>query len=181
MVSGTIAVAIGVLPTKWLTKKIGKKNLFIFSLLIIVISQALFFVVRPTDIVLLFMLQIIFSFASGPSIPLAFAMIADAVDYSEWKTGRRPTALFYAAVGVAFKSGFAVGGAIVMWILTYYGYVANVEQSAESIFGIRMLLSIIPAAGAVLTIVPLFFYNLSEAKIKEIEIDLNERKGRIAS
>ena len=58
---------------------------------------------------------------------------------------------------------------------------ANVEQSAESIFGIRMLLSIIPAAGAVLTIVPLFFYNLSEAKIKEIEIDLNERKGRIAS
>ncbi len=177
MVSGTIAVAIGVIPTKWLTKKIGKKNLFIFSLVIIAISQALFFIVKPNNIALLFTLQIIFSLASGPSIPLAFAMIADAVDYSEWKSGRRATGLFYSAVGVAFKSGFAIGGAIAMWILTYYGYVANVEQTSESIFGIRILLSLIPAAGAVLTIIPLLFYNLDEDKIKQIEIELQERKN----
>ncbi len=71
----------------------------------------------------------------------------------------------------------AIGGAIAMWILTYYGYVANVEQTSESIFGIRILLSLIPAAGAVLTIIPLLFYNLDEDKIKQIEIELQERKN----
>ncbi len=178
MVIGTIAVAIGVVPTKWLTKKIGKKKLFIFSLIVIVISQSLFFIVTPKNIVLLFALQIIFSLASGPSIPLAFAMIADAADFSEWRSGRRSTALFYAAVGVAFKTGFAIGGAATMWILTYFGYVANVEQSDESIFGMRILLSLVPAAGATLAIIPLMFYNLSEKKIKEIETDLVNRKAQ---
>jgi len=178
MVVGTIATAIGVLPTKWLTRKFGKKNLFIFSLIIVAISQGLIFLVSPKDIVLLFALQIIFSLASGPSIPLAFAMIADAVDYSEWRSGRRATALFYSAVGVAFKTGFAIGGAAVMWILTYFGYVANVEQSEGSVFGMRLLLSIIPAFGAFLAIIPLLFYNLSETKIKKIETDLLSRKGQ---
>ena len=177
MVIGTVAVAIGVLPTKWLTKKFGKKNLFIYSLIIIVVSQGLFFIVTPTDIVLLFALQIIFSLASGPSIPLAFAMIADAVDFSEWRSGRRATGLFYSAVGVAFKTGFAVGGSVTMWILAYYGYVANIEQSEDSIFAIKILLSLIPAAGAAIAIIPLLFYDLTESKIKEIETDLISRRS----
>jgi len=179
MVAGTFSVLVGVMPTNWLVRKMGKRMLFIVSLIIIVISQALFFIADPTDIVLLFALQIIFSLASGPSIPLFLSMIADTIDYTEWKSGRRATGLFYSAVGIAGKSGFAIGGAITMWILTYYGYVANMPQTDESIFGIRLLLSIIPAVMAAICIVPLIFYNLTEKQVKTIEIELQERKSKI--
>jgi aminomethyltransferase len=59
-------------------------------------------------------------------------MLADAADYSEWKTGRRATALVYSTSTFAQKSGVAFGGAITMWILAGFGYQANVIQNAKA-------------------------------------------------
>ena len=176
MVIGTIATLLGVLPTKWLSAKFGKKNLFIAALSIIVVSQLVFFVAGPEDIVLIFAAQIIFSFASGPTMPLMWAMLADTADYSEWKTHRRATGLIFSATNMSIKSGVAIGGAAIMWILAYYGYEANAVQTEKSIFGIKMLMSIIPAGLAVVSMIPLFFYKLDDDKLAVIEADLKERK-----
>ncbi len=176
MVSGTLAVLIGVLPTKWLAARMGKARLFIICLVIIALSQVLFFFAGPGDIVLIFTAQIIFSLASGPTMPLVWAMLADTTDYSEWKTGRRATGLVYSATGIAFKGGFSIGGAVAMWILAAFGYVANVGQTAHSLLGIRLLMSWVPAGIAVLAIIPMFFYRLDGEMIKKIEKELKERK-----
>ncbi|MEN8192229.1 MAG: MFS transporter [Bacteroidota bacterium] len=179
MVTGTIAVLLGVMPTKWLSAKIGKKNLFIISLAIIAVSQIGFFFTGPDDIVMIFALQIIFSLASGPTMPLMWAMLADTADYSEWKSHRRATGLIFSATNMSIKSGVAIGGAAIMWILAYYGYEANQTQTEESIFGIKMMMSIIPAVIAALSIIPLFFYKLDEEKLTIIENELRERKKTI--
>jgi GPH family glycoside/pentoside/hexuronide:cation symporter len=63
-----------------------------------------------------------------------------------------------------------------MWILAYYGYKANQPQTAESIFGIKMMMSFIPAVIAGLSIIPLLFYKLDEEKLEKIEKELRERK-----
>jgi len=170
MVVGTIATLLGVLPTKWLSAKIGKRNLFIIALIIIALSQVVFFFTGPEDIVLIFAAQIIFSLASGPTMPLVWSMLADTADYSEWKTHRRATGLIFSATNMFIKSGVAIGGAAIMWILAYYGYEANQVQSQESVFGIKMLMSFIPAVIAVLCIIPLIFY-----KLAVIEADLKKR------
>lgn len=179
MVVGTIAVLLGVLPTKWLSAKIGKKNLFIISLAIIALSQIGFYYTGPDDIVMIFILQIIFSLASGPTMPLMWSMLADTADYSEWKSHRRATGLIFSATNMSIKSGVAIGGAAIMWILAYYGYKANQVQSAESIFGIKMMMSYIPAVIAFLSLVPLLFYKLDEEKVALIEAELKERKGKV--
>ncbi len=179
MVSGTIAVLLGVMPTKWLASKIGKRNLFIISLLIIAVSQIIFFFTGPDDIVLIFATQIIFSLASGPTMPLMWSMLADTADYSEWKSHRRATGLIFSATNMSIKSGVAIGGAAIMWILAYYGYKANQPQTAESIFGIKMMMSFIPAVIAGLSIIPLLFYKLDEDKLAIIEKELKERKEKM--
>lgn len=179
MVAGTVAVLLGVLPTKWLSAKIGKRKLFIISLAIIVVSQIGFYFTKPEDIVMIFVLQIIFSLASGPTMPLMWAMLADTADYSEWKSHRRATGLVFSATNMSIKSGVAIGGAAIMWILAYYGYKANQVQTEDSIFGIKMMMSIIPAIIAGLSIIPLFFYNLSEDKLAQIEKDLTERRNKM--
>ncbi len=176
MVVGTVAVLLGVLPTKWLSAKIGKRKLFIISLIIISISQIGFYFTGPDDIVLIFALQIVFSLASGPTMPLMWAMLADTADYSEWKTHRRATGLIFSATNMSIKSGVAIGGAAIMWILAYTGYEANQPQTEESIYGIKMLMSIIPAIMAAICIIPLLFYKLNDKKMIEIEADLKARK-----
>ncbi|MEE9440192.1 MAG: MFS transporter [Saprospiraceae bacterium] len=177
MVAGTLATLLGVLPTKWLSKRMGKRNLFIICLIIITISQVGFYFTGPDDIYMIFALQIIFSFASGPTMPLMWAMLADTADYSEWKSHRRATGLIFSATNMSIKSGVAIGGAAIMWILAYYGYEANETQSPEAIHGIKMLMSLLPAGIAVLCIIPLLFYRLDAKKLEIIEADLKERRG----
>ena len=179
MVVGTIATLLGVLPTKWLSSKIGKKKLFIISLVIISLSQIVFYFTDPDDIIMIFTAQIIFSFASGPTMPLMWSMLADTADYSEWKTRRRATGLIFSATNMSIKSGVAIGGAAIMWILAFYGYEPNQAQSEGSIFGIKMLMSWIPAVIAIICIIPLLFYKLDEDKLAVIEADLKARKSDI--
>lgn len=176
MVAGTLAVMIGVLPTKWLSKKVGKKKLYIGSMMIVILSSAGFFIASPADRVWIYAMQIIFSFASGPSMPLLWSMLADAADYSEWKNGRRATGLVYSAATFSQKMGFSLGGALSMLILSLFGYVADVPQTAESLLGIKLSLSLIPAAIAVLAVIALLFYKLDDHQVAEIGEELAKRK-----
>ena len=176
MVVGTIATLVGVLPTKWLSSKIGKRNLFVIVLVIIAISQMVFFFASPDDIVLIFAAQIVFSIASGPTMPLVWSMLADTADYSEWKSHRRATGLIFSATNMSIKTGVALGGAAIMWILSAFGYVSNSVQTPEAIIGIKSLMSYIPAIIAAIAIIPLLFYGLNDDKLNTIEADLKARK-----
>lgn len=180
MVIGTLCVILGVLPTKWLSGKIGKKKLYIYSMIVVVLASSGFLFAGPEDIAWIYAMQIIFSLASGPSMPLLWSMLADAADYSEWKSGRRATGLVYSAATFSQKMGFSVGGALSMMILSLFGYVADAEQTAQSLLGIKLSLSVIPAGIAVLAIVALLFYTLDDAFVERIGRELAERKSKTA-
>lgn len=180
MVIGTLCVILGVLPTKWLASKIGKKKLYIYSMIIVVLSSVGYFFAGPEDLIWIYAMQIIFSLASGPSMPLLWSMLADAADYSEWKSGRRATGLVYSAATFSQKMGFSVGGAMSMMILSLFGYVADAEQTAQSLLGIKLSLSVIPAGIAVLAIVALMFYTLDDQFVEKIGKELAERKKKVA-
>lgn len=180
MALGTAFVLLGVVPTKWLSSLIGKKKLFIFSLLIIALSSFGFYFAGPGDIVLIYALQIVFSLASGPTMPLLWSMLADTADYSEWKNNRRATGLVYSAATFAQKTGFALGGVIVMGLLSMYGFVADQPQTEESVLGIRMAISVIPGLIAILAAVLLLFYPLNDKLVYNIEKELKKRKEQNA-
>ncbi len=177
MVSGTITVLLGVLPTKFLSRKFGKKKLFIGSMLIITLSLLVNYFAAPDDLVLIFGTQILFSLASGPSMPLIWSMLADTADYSEWKNGRRATGLAYSAATFAQKTGVALGAASALAILGAFGYIANTVQGQEALFGIRISMTIVPAAFCLLGIVLLFFYDLTENKLEELGKELDKRRS----
>jgi GPH family glycoside/pentoside/hexuronide:cation symporter len=176
MVSGTVAVLLGVLPTKYLSKRMGKRNLFIVVLALIAGSLVVNYFARPEDLVLIFATQIVFSLASGPTMPLLWSMLADTADYSEWKNGRRATGLVYSAATMAQKTGVAIGAALMLGIIGQFGYVANVDQTPESLQGIKLTMTVVPAVIALAGLLLLFFYNLTDAKLEEIAQDLEARR-----
>ena len=103
-------------------------------------------------------------------------MYADISDYSEWKTGRRATGLIFSSSSMSQKLGWTLGGALTGWLLYHYGFQANMVQSEDAIRGIRMMLSWIPAAGTILSVLFIGLYPLNERKMKQISADLNERR-----
>jgi GPH family glycoside/pentoside/hexuronide:cation symporter len=173
---GTGFNILGAILTKWLSKVFDKKNTYVGMLLTSSLVNCLFFFMQPQNVILIYLLNIIVSFAWGPVSVLQWAMYTDAADYSEWKNKRRATGLLMAASLFALKLGLTLGGALVGWILAFYGFVPNQPQTAEATNGIIMLLSIYPAIFGFIGVALMFFYPLTNKMMKQIETELNLRR-----
>jgi len=173
---GQIFAIIGVICTKWIANALGKKKAFVILFIIAIISTAIFFVLKPENVVPMFIFQILGSFTGGPLTPLIWAMYADAADYSEWKKGRRATGLVFSASTMSQKIGWAVGTAFAGMLLSIFGFEANIAQSAAVRDGLRALMSVIPAAVGVLAVILMIFYKLDEDTMQKIEKDLEARR-----
>ncbi len=176
MALGTGCTLLGVLPTKWLAGKIGKVRLYRYCFVIVTVAGSCFFFLGPDQLLLIYITQIIASFAGGPLFPLLWGMIADTVDYSEWKTGRRATGLAFSALTFSQKMGFSIGGGVVMMLLGFFGFEPNVAQTDTSLLGIRLNLSLIPSVISAIGFFLLLAYRLDETQMEQITQDLETRR-----
>ena len=178
MTTGAIAFIVGVMATSPLSKIFGKRNFYMASMALTAILTAGFYFVPPGNIALVWGAHALISLCAAPTAPLVWAMYADTADYSEWKCGRRATGLVFSAASFAQKFGWAIGGAGTGWLLAYFGYQPNVTQSARTIDGIMMMMSIIPTVGALIAIAALWFYELDENMVSRMTRELQERRAR---
>ena len=132
--------------------------------------------VRPEQVALMFVFQVLYSAVTGPTSAVLWAMFADSADYSEWRTGRRATGLVFSAAGMSNKLGWSIGGPVIVWLLAIYGYQANVPQTPHALQGILLLFTFIPAVAFLLTGVGLLFYPLNEARMKKMQSELQTRQ-----
>lgn len=115
--------------------------------------------------------------ASGVAMAMPFSLLADSVDYGEWKTGIRAAGLL-TAIGAAFclKAGAGLGGALPGWIMQASGYRPNVEQTAAVLKGIEVSVVWVPALFFALGAMPVFFYRKYERLEPVIRADLARRR-----
>ena len=176
MVTGTLFTILGVVLTSFISKIFGKAATYAGFLGIAGLTTGLFYFLKPSNIGLMFVLQVITSFSVGPVSVLQWAIYTDVADYSEWKKGRRATGLVMSAGLFALKLGIALGVSAQQWILSLYGYEANVDQTERGLLGIRMIMSIYPAIFAFAGMIFMIFYPLGKKDMEQIEIDLVERR-----
>lgn len=173
---GIIFTMIGIGFSKSLADKYGKRNVFGVALFCATLFLLVFAFFSPQSIVLVFGAQMCHGFFYGITTPLLWAMIADVADYSEWKNNRRATAIIFSAMVFGLKAGLSIGGALVAGILGAYGYnEALAVQSAETIGGIKMLVSVFPSIMFLVAIACLFFYDIDKKMEVQIEADLKEK------
>ncbi len=176
LVAGSVTIILALPFTRWLTKKFDKRLLYIICMLLVGASISGYYFTKPDDIPTIFVLQILQSLGSAPTMPLLWSMLADSADYSEYKTGRKAMGLTYSASTLAQKVGFGLGGAIALWLLAFYGYQPGVEQSQSSLFGMKMMMSIYPAIGAIICAVLIAFYKLDAGTMKTVDAELSKRR-----
>ena len=177
-VVGSLIQIVGIIFSKPLADRFGKKAVFMAASPSRQPPRWRSSWSGPTSIGLLFWLGVLWAIGWGPTVPLLWVMIADAADYSEWKTHRRATGFVFAGILFALKAGLSLGGALSAWIIDAYGYVPNVVQTERALFGIRLGASVYPAIALVLVFVCLAIYPIGKALGLRIQGELAERRKR---
>ncbi|MBF1388360.1 MFS transporter [Prevotella denticola] len=177
---GQAANILGVILAAPVSNRIGKQRTFMAAMAVASVLSVAFFWLGKDQLVPIFILQALISVCAGSIFPLLWSMYADCADYSELQTGNRATGLIFSSSSMSQKFGWAFGTAITGWMLAQFGFQANAVQSAETLQGIRMFLSLLPAAGAFLSLVFIYFYPLSEQKMRQITHELEEKRTAAA-
>lgn len=172
-----VASLAAAIATGWLSERFNKRSLMIAAFTLGAAFNGAIYFVAPEQTTLMLSLATIGEFFAGMMPVLFFSMLGDTVDYSEWRNGRRATGLIYSAGTFINKTGHGFAGAMVLIVLTLYGYNANQEQAiAAAVPGMVHLMSTIPVLIGILGTVFVLWYPLDDKTMKGIEKDLIKRR-----
>ncbi|MBN3162116.1 MULTISPECIES: glycoside-pentoside-hexuronide (GPH):cation symporter [Pectobacterium] len=175
---GVVGMMFGSALAKPLTDRFCKLKVFFWVNIVLAIFSSAFYFFNPhlTSFILVmyFLLNVLHQIPS----PLHWSLMADVDDYGEWKTGKRITGISFSGNLFFLKVGLAIAGAMVGFLLSYYGYDANApQQNAEAMNGIIMLFTLIPGVGYLITAGVVRLLKVDRQLMQQIQIDLEKRRN----
>jgi len=174
---GQAANLIGVMAAPSLSARYGKKRTYMIAIVLAGLLSMVFYII-PNNVALILVLQFFISVFAGYVLPLLWSMFADIVDHQELLTGRRATGLIFSSSSMSQKLGWALGAALSGWILAWFNYMPDaMQQSADTLFGEKLMISVFPAICCALAFAGMLFYPLSDNKVREIAIELNKKRN----
>ena len=161
--------------------KFGKKELATFGSVCSMVAGLGLFIVMPNntnlDLILYILFQLIFSLGLGIYSTVSWAMMGDAIDYNEWKTGKREEGTVYSLHSFFRKLAQGIGPALVLVVMVALGYVGENEgnQVWEVAINMRYLVAGTYMFSAILQFIGLgLVYNLDK---KTLDL-MNKELGR---
>lgn len=142
-----ISEIAGLVLLPMLTKKMGRENVFKMGSLLPIAGFMLLFVAgifAPQNILFIAIAGIALKLGSGFLLGSTTIMLADVVDYGEFKLGSRNESIVFSVQTLLVKGASAVAGWLVGVGLSLVGYVAGEVQSATTILGMRVIMIWIP-------------------------------------
>ena len=154
--------------------KVGKRNIALFGACTIA-AGSIVATLAGASLPLLCLAQVLKSVGVGCPTAVYAAMLADAIEYGQWKTGIRTQAMIIGAQSAGGKLGSGLITTAMTWIMAAVGFNGMVEiQSAETVAAIQKLYSILPLALAACMAIILFLYDLDK-RYPQIMADLQSR------
>ena len=170
---GVLASMIGCAVAQPLAKRVCKIKAYISLQVIAATICSLSYLIQPDQIYLAFAAFILWKFFLDMATPLLWAKMADTIDYGHDKTGVRITGLVYSGVIFFIKMGVALGGAFAGWLMAYYDYQPNVEQTEATQQGILLSFTLLLALGSYFAAAVMTKYTLNNKKLEDIQTKLN--------
>lgn len=161
-----------------LSKKYGKRNVALVGSIISLVGHLMIFV-SPLSSTWLMICSLIKGVGTAALTGTLFAMVADTIEYGQWKTGRRVEGMLYSSTTFGAKVGAGVGGAVALGIIGAAGYNGLAAiQTASAVEAIKMVYLVLPVP--FLIMVPLFyvFYKL-DAIYPTVMEDLEAREKEL--
>ena len=165
-----------------IAEKLGKRKAFVIATLLSIIGYVLkWWGFDPANPWLMFMPIPFLSFGIGGLFTLMMSMTADVCDLDELNNGERREGMFGAVYWWMVKLGTALAMLTSGIVLHYIGFDESITvQSAETLTNLRLADIIIPIAAALIAIVLVWRYNITEERAHEIKEALVKRRAEIA-
>ena len=169
--------------------KYGKKELSVVGSICSIIGGLGLFVITPNntqiDLIVYVLCQLVYSLGLGIYSTVSWAMMGDAIDYNEWKTGKREEGVVYSLHSFFRKLAQGVGPAVALVIMNSLGYVNNTVDefgnasidvnllSWDVAVNLRVLVAALFLVAAVMQFVGLaLVYNLDKKTLAQMNKDL---------
>ncbi|MBP3381314.1 MAG: MFS transporter [Clostridia bacterium] len=171
--------------------KFGKKELATFGSIVSMVAGLGLFVIIPQntglDLIIYIVCQLIYPLGLGIYSTVSWAMMGDAIDYNEWKTGKREEGTVYSLHSFFRKLAQGIGPSLVLIIMVAFGYVGANEgnQLWEVAVNMRYIVAATFMFSAILQFIGLgVIYNLDKKTLAQMSKDLGrdvEADDQVAS
>jgi len=172
-----VSMILGCIVANSARKKFEKKSLYLIGMIIFAIGDIGIFFSPYSAIKLIIFFTVLAGLGTGIFYVLLLAMVADTVEYAEWKTGKRAEGITYSLYTFMAKLSAALGGAGAGAILSLSGYVPNSVQTASVDFSIRALFTLGPFVSGVIAVIIMNYYPLDSKLFAQIVKDLENRNA----
>lgn len=175
-----IVTLIMIVPISYLSARIGKKkSSILFTSFIVLGSLTQLIAYNPDAPWMLLIPRIIMGAGWAGFWVLIPSMIADIIDFDEWKNGTRREGMFGAVHFWVTKIGFSLGFLASGFVIAATGF--NIDlgilQPEGTIDGIILVLGLIPALGALIALYFLTRFPVSSQDAYTIRAELEKRRG----
>ncbi|NMB61587.1 MAG: MFS transporter [Chloroflexi bacterium] len=169
-----ICVTISLPFWKKLSEKLDKGPAYALGMVIGALAVGISFFLTPEQRIWIYPVAVLAGIGFGSQWIFPWAMVADVVDYDRVETGEFRSGMYYGIWGLATKISEALAISGIGWMLTGFGYVANVAQTEHSLFGIRLFFGPIPAIVILVMLPMLIWYPITRKKHAEIRAKLEK-------
>lgn len=156
------SMILAMLVTPYLRRYFTKKMLYIYSLVLGFIAHFTLFVIGDASLIFTYSILFISGLSLGLGDVISYTLVGDSVEYQAQKSGQRNEGLIFATHTFTTKLQSALGLYTIGFVLNSSGFVENALQSAQATQGIFLLISALPALACMLSIFPMFFFNLND-------------------
>ncbi|MBQ4155272.1 MAG: MFS transporter, partial [Clostridia bacterium] len=167
--------------------KFGKKELATFGSIVSLIAGLGLFVIIPNntglDLVIYIVCQLIYSLGLGIYSTVSWAMMGDAIDYNEWKTGKREEGTVYSLHSFFRKLAQGIGPSLVLIVMVAFGYVGadKGNQAWEVAVNMRYIVASTFMFSAILQFIGLgLVYNLDKKTLAQMNHDLGRDSEEVS-
>ena len=123
----------------------------------------------------------IFGFGMGIYTCVSWAFMADAIDYNEWKTGKREEGTVYSLHSFFRKLAQGVGPSIVLLLMGALGYVSELGTEGQSLATATNMCWLVAGlycfSGVAMFVAIKYIYNLDKPTLELMNRELAERRA----
>lgn len=179
MMCSTFAAIIVPLLIIPVVKRIGKRNVALYGGVGMgLLGQVILMLTAETSLTAMYLGLILRGMGVACVSATKFGMIADSIEYGEYRTGTRAEGFVYSAASLGVRVGSALASVFIGWVLGAYGYDGSLAVQSESAMrGIRIMFYYAPMVVFLALLGLLAFYKLDREYDGIMNI-LNERHRR---
>lgn len=176
--AGMATSLVGSLLFTALAKRVDKKILMISGIVLYVVPGVFYYFAGWSNFNLCLIMSIISGISTGALMVCINAMLADTIEYGEWKTGQSNAGLINSTRCFISKLTTAASGVVTMVTLAIANYAPGVEQTASTLSSFHVLYTLGACGIMLLGLIPMFFYDLTTKRHEEIKAELAARKAQ---